>query len=108
MKVSQRKMASAYLVLPLENELRSVEGVDEIQSYSGENSSSLIVQFNASQDVDQALLDVREAVDRAKVELPSSAEEPSIYEMSTDDFPVLAGECYRRGRTRAHAVLRSP
>lgn len=77
------------LVLPLENELRSVEGVDEIQSYSGENSSSLIVQFNASQDVDQALLDVREAVDRAKVELPSSAEEPSIYEMSTDDFPVL-------------------
>ncbi len=77
------------LVLPLENELRSVEGVEDVQSYSGENISNLIVQFDANQDVDQALLDVREAVDRAKVELPSSAEEPSIFEMSTDDFPVL-------------------
>lgn len=77
------------LVLPLENELRSVEGVEELQSYSGENVSTVVVQFDADRDVDEALVDVRDAVDRAKVELPSSTEEPVIQEMSTDDFPVL-------------------
>ena len=30
------------LVLPLENELRSVEGVEELQSYSGENVSTVV------------------------------------------------------------------
>lgn len=77
------------LVQPLENELRSVEGVEEIRSYSGESNSTVVVEFDAAQDVDQALLDVREAVDRAKVELPSSTEEPVIQEQSTSDFPVL-------------------
>ena len=77
------------LVMPLEIELRRVEGVDELTAYASEGYANIIVEFDADYELDQALLDVREAVDRAKPELPSTAEEPIIREESTEDFPII-------------------
>lgn len=81
--------AERLLVMPMEVELRSVEGVKELTAYATENFGMLFVEFDATYDVDAALLDVREAVDRARSELPSSAEEPIIIEETTADFPIL-------------------
>ena len=81
--------AERLLVMPMEIELRSVEGVEEITSYATENFGMLFVEFDADHDITEALIDVREAVDRAKAELPSSAEEPVIHEETTADFPIL-------------------
>ncbi len=77
------------LVLPMEIELRKVEGVKELTSYASEGSATLLVEFDADYDLDQALVDVREAVDRAKVELPGTAEEPFVQEQTTEDFPII-------------------
>jgi multidrug efflux pump len=77
------------LIMPLEFELRSVEGVKEMSSYATENFGMMFVEFDAEQDIDAALIDVREAVDRARAELPSTAEEPVIREETTADFPIL-------------------
>jgi len=77
------------LVMPMEVELRKVEGVKELTSYASEGSANLLVEFDVDHDLDQALLDVREAVDRAQPELPSTAEEPIIREQSTDNFPII-------------------
>ena len=54
------------LVQPMEIELRKLEGVEELSSSASEGSAVLFVEFDASVDLDQALLDVREAVDRGK------------------------------------------
>jgi multidrug efflux pump len=35
------------------------------------------------------LSDVREAVDAARAEMPDTAEEPFVEEMTADDFPML-------------------
>ena len=77
------------LVMPMEVELRKVEGVTELTAYASEGSANLLVEFDVDYDLDQALLDVREAVDRAKPELPSTAEEPVIREQNTEDFPIV-------------------
>jgi multidrug efflux pump len=77
------------LVLPIEAELRSVEGVEELTAYASEGSATLLVEFDADYDLNQAGIDVREAVDRAKAKLPSTAEEPIVLEQTTDDFPVI-------------------
>lgn len=69
--------AERLLVMPLEIELRQVEGVEEINAYASENAGTVMVEFDPDYDLDQALMDTREAVDRAKVEFPSTAEEPS-------------------------------
>lgn len=81
--------AERLLVMPLEIELRSVEGVEEINAYATENFGMVFVEFDADHDIDAALIDVRDAVDRAKAELPSTAEEPTIIEETTADFPIL-------------------
>ena len=77
------------LVLPMEIELRKVEGVKELTAYASEGAATLMVEFDADYNLDQALLDVREAVDRAKVELPSTAEEPFVQEETTESFPII-------------------
>jgi multidrug efflux pump len=77
------------LVMPMEVELRKVEGVKELTAYAAEGSATLLVEFDADYDLDTALLDVRESVDRGRVELPSTAEEPFIQEQTTEDFPII-------------------
>ncbi len=81
--------AERLLVMPLEIELRKVEGVKELTAYASEGVANLMVEFDADQDLDTALLDVREAVDRAKPELPSTAEEPFVEEATTQEFPMI-------------------
>ncbi|MDE0991480.1 MAG: efflux RND transporter permease subunit, partial [Pseudomonadales bacterium] len=81
--------AERLLVMPMEIELRRVEGVEEITSYATENFGMLFVEFDPDYDVNEASIDIREAVDRAKAELPRSTEEPVIREQSTSDHPIL-------------------
>jgi multidrug efflux pump len=81
--------AERLLIMPLEIELRQVDGVEEINSFASENAGTVMVEFDADFDLDQALLDTREAVNRAKVEFPADAEEPIVQEQSTSDFPIL-------------------
>ncbi|MFU8815017.1 MAG: efflux RND transporter permease subunit [Pseudomonadales bacterium] len=77
------------LIMPMESELRKIEGVKELTAYASEGFANLMVEFDASHDLNQALMDVREAVDRAKPQLPSTAEEPFVQEQTTADFPVI-------------------
>jgi multidrug efflux pump len=74
---------------PMELELRTLEGVKNINSYSAEGAATLIIEFDSSFDQNQAVLDVREAVDTAKVKIPSTAEEPIVKEVSAADFPII-------------------
>jgi multidrug efflux pump len=77
------------LVAPMETELRAVEGVKELTAYAAEGSATLVVEFEADFDANGALIDVREAVDRGKVEIPSTAEEPIVSEITTNDFAII-------------------
>ena len=77
------------LVLPIEAELRSVEGIKEIQTFGSEGSATITVEFDAEFDLNKAGVDVREAVDRAKPKIPGTAEEPLVLEMNTDDRPII-------------------
>ena len=81
--------AARLLVKPLEVQLRSVEGADEVRAVAYEGVARVIVEFEADYDLDQALTDVRAAVDRAEPEFPRSAEEAYIVEQSANDFPII-------------------
>ncbi|MEM8499171.1 MAG: efflux RND transporter permease subunit [Pseudomonadota bacterium] len=77
------------LVQPMESELRKLEGVVELQSTAAEGMASFFVEFDVSQDLNKALADVREAVNRSKAEIPSTSEEPFVEELNADGFPML-------------------
>ena len=81
--------AERLLIEPLETELASVTGVDEMSATAREGSASVTLEFDAGFDSDEALDSVREAVDRARPDLPDDATEPSVNEVNTALFPVL-------------------
>lgn len=81
--------AERLLVQPLEAELRKLEGVVELQSTATEGMASFFVEFDVSHDLSRAIADTREAVNRAGAELPETAEEPFVNELTADDFPML-------------------
>jgi multidrug efflux pump len=81
--------AERLLVQPMEIELRKLEGLVELESTASEGMASFFVEFDVSQDLDKALSDVREAVNRSKAEMPRTAEEPFVEEIAVDDFPIV-------------------
>ena len=81
--------AERLLIQPMEIELRKVEGIKEIQGTASEGNATLFIEFEADQDLDQAMTDVREAVDRGKAELPGTAEEPMVRELQVNSYPMI-------------------
>ena len=77
------------LVKPLEVELRSIAGAEEVRAYAYQGMARLAVEFDADYDLDAALNDVRAAVDRARPLFPATAEEPYIEEMSASGFSIV-------------------
>ncbi|WP_226667795.1 efflux RND transporter permease subunit [Microbulbifer aggregans] len=84
------------LIRPIEQEVRSLEGVEEVMATARESLVYLVIEFDSAIDIDDAVDEVRNAVDRAKAELPRDAEEPVVEEASAQPFPAivvtLAGE----------------
>ena len=81
--------AERLLVKPLEQELRSVDGIKEMRSIAAENYAYVIIEFDAAFDPDKARDDIRDRVDLAKPEFPDAAEEPVIEEFNASLFPVI-------------------
>jgi len=77
------------LAKPLEDALRTIEGVEKVRSTSTTGFAAVIVEFDQDIDLDKALYDVRIKVDEAKGELPLDAREPIIREFTTSDEPIL-------------------
>lgn len=81
--------ADRMLIRPLEQELESIKGLKEMVTTASEGRGTLQLEFEIDADIDTALTDVREAVDRAKAELPEDADEPTVMEINLSEFPVL-------------------
>lgn len=81
--------SEAQIVKPLEQKLRSIEGVKEMTSKAYENGGSVTLEFTAGFDSTKALADVREKVDQAKSDFPEDTDEPIVKEVNLSLFPVL-------------------
>jgi len=81
--------AERLLSKPLENELKTLEGVTQIGSFSSEGAATVIIEFDVSFDSSVAMQDTRAAIDRAKAEFPQSTEEPIVQEISAASIPVV-------------------
>ncbi len=77
------------LVKPIEDEVKSVEGIKEVRSTAYSGGGNVVLEFDAGFNADQAMQDVRAQVDRAKGDLPDEANEPTVSEVNISTFPIL-------------------
>ncbi|WNQ10590.1 efflux RND transporter permease subunit [Paenibacillus aurantius] len=73
---------------PLEQRLKNLDGLKNLNSNSMENVSSLTLEYNFGTDMDKAMNDIRQSVDAVK--LPQGAQKPEISKISFNSFPVIS------------------
>ncbi len=75
---------------PIEKQLKGIDGVKQISSNSIQDYSSIFIEFELSADETQAYLDVKQAVDDARPELPTDLfQEPQISRIDLSEIPIL-------------------
>ncbi len=64
-------------------------GVTTYTSQSAENMSMVMFQYEYGTDLDEAYLDLRSALDTARVGMPDDASEPVVIEMAMDQMETM-------------------
>jgi len=77
------------LTRPIEQAVSSVAGVDEIRSESMEGSSTVRVQFVWGTNLDEAVNEIRQQLDRIRKALPDEIDPPYVRKYDTADAPIL-------------------
>ncbi len=72
----------------IENAVSSLKGVDKITSNSANSVSSVVVEFDPKEDLEDSIRKLKDKVDMVKPELPEDAEDPIVAEISFDDTPI--------------------
>lgn len=101
--------AERLLVKPLENKLKTIEGLKEMTGVATEGHASVALEFDFGFDKEAILAEVRSEVDEAQAEFPAEANEPRIIEINTSEFPILnitlSGEAPERTLFRVAQTL---
>src|SRR5271170_4680751 len=77
------------VVLPLEDAISSVSGIDEITVYSSEGFADITCTFVLERDIDGAAQDIREKVAAAVDRLPRDTLPPVITKQDPQSDPIL-------------------
>jgi multidrug efflux pump subunit AcrB len=75
---------------PLEKEIHTVTGIKELRSKSTQDNSDIFIEFNTDVKISDALQDVKDAVDKAKSELPDDLDmDPLVMDFDFNEFPII-------------------
>jgi multidrug efflux pump len=75
---------------PVEKELKGMQGAKKISSASYQDVSTIVVEFNTTVPVKQALQDTKDRVDKAKSKLPKDLQtDPMVTDLDFSEFPII-------------------
>ncbi len=75
---------------PLEKEIETVKGLKTLKSNSMQDVSIITAEFNSDVDLDKAISDVKDAVDKAKSDLPNDLlTDPVVKDIDMSEFPII-------------------
>ncbi|MBU8897007.1 multidrug efflux RND transporter permease subunit [Corallococcus sp. M34] len=99
---SPRVMATS-VATPLERQLGRIAGITQMTSSSGLGSTSIVVQFDLSRNIDGAARDVQAAINAARGNLPANLpNNPTYRKVNPADAPILllalTSATYTRGQ----------
>lgn len=81
--------AETLITRPIEQTLSSVAGVENILSSSVEGSSTVRLQFQWGTDLNLAINEVRDSLNKLRNSLPEGAEDPYIRHFDVADSPII-------------------
>lgn len=76
------------VIKPLERELRTVQGVEELVSVASSGSAELYVEFPGNVDMDLAYAEVADRLERARPALPPEVDRLQVFRFDPSAMPV--------------------
>ena len=73
----------------IEGQLSGIDGIDTINAVSRDGRSSINIEFTLDRDLEDATNDVRNAVSRARGQLPADIDEPTIRKADADADAII-------------------
>lgn len=75
---------------PIEKEVKNLTGIKKVTSNSFQDFSIVIVEFNPDVKVDKAKREVKDAVDKARTDLPQNLpNEPEVKDIDLSEMPIM-------------------
>ncbi|MFT2007125.1 efflux RND transporter permease subunit [Pontibacter sp. 13R65] len=76
---------------PIEKQIKSISGVKKVTSNSLQDFSMITVEFNTDVEVVEAKQLVKDAVDKARTDLPTDLDQdPTVQEVNFSEFPIMS------------------
>ncbi len=72
----------------VESAVRTIAGVQSISSNASEGSSVTLIEFELGENINEAVSEVKNAVDQARGDLPDGILEPSVIKAQTSSEPI--------------------
>ena len=73
----------------IEDEVATISGLNNVQSYSLENVSTVVLKFEISKDPIEANQEVKDKINKILGQLPSDVEQPTIEKIEMDATPIM-------------------
>ncbi len=77
------------LVEELESAVANIDGIKKLTSTAREGVGTVVVEFDASADIQESIDKVKDEVDKVRGDLPEDATEPVVSEVNFADQPVV-------------------
>ena len=77
------------VVQPIEGAIGSVQGVETMESNVRQGNAFIILRLGERVNADRVELDVREAIDRIRDQLPSESTDPNIFQFDPESMPII-------------------
>lgn len=74
---------------PIEDEIGTLNGIKSVNSYSNENMSIVLLQYEYGTDMDKAYSDLRKKTDAMQSSLPDDVDTPTIMEFNINDQATM-------------------
>ena len=77
------------ITMPIESALSSLNNLKSLSSTSSEGSSSVFLEFEYGTNLDEAVSDIRDKLDRVKRSLPDNASTPTIMRFNGNSSSIM-------------------
>ena len=84
------EMVETVVTKPIEQSMATVSNIASISSTSSENSSTVMLEFNQTTNMDSVTLEIREMLDQIKGYWPDEVGNPMIMKMNPNMMPIMS------------------
>ncbi len=77
------------IAIPVEGEFRTIPGLTRIETISGSNSCQVAMLFSLDTNMGTITGEIRDRIERLKLELPQEVDKVMIQRFNVDSFPIM-------------------